>query len=295
MNLSYFFSVIIASFYSKPLYQNVYRKWQSYNFLFIFIVIALTSIPATILWVYKVYTIDLSNIPYNYNIDDEDTSSINESNAILKNIIEQFPKITIENGIIYTNSREPIYIINPANSKVIAIIDTTEHISSLAGTDALLLITRKEIMFKAWWQEGKTIRYYITELLPNNNTVIVTPDNIKLWISSLRTNILWFIPFILYPINIFIAFISNLLRILFYTTCGMALTKIKNLNLSYPGLLRTQVLASVPYIIYYNVLLPIIAYFIPFKSIHSIFLLISIGYSIFAFKAILDLKETPNQ
>ncbi|MFV9902174.1 MAG: DUF1189 family protein [Rickettsiales endosymbiont of Dermacentor nuttalli] len=241
---------------------------------------------------YKIYKIDLSDNSTNYDLYNEDTDYINESNAVLKNIIEQFPRLTIENGIIYTDSIQPIYIINPANSKVIVIIDTTDNTLSLDNTDALLLITRKEIFFKTWWQEGKTIRYYVTELLPNNNTLIITPDNIKQWISSLRSNILWFIPLILYPINIFITFVYNALRIFFYTTCGIIIIKLKKLNFSYTGILRTQTIAAAPYIISYNILLPTITYFLPIKLLNYILLLISIGYSMFAFKAILDLKET---
>jgi hypothetical protein len=208
-------------------------------------------LPTTLFWLTKISSIDIYQATEN-SIEEYESEIFSEPkrniNSFLRDVIQQVPLITIQNGIAVTESLEPIFIYDPYTKNPLIIIDTTGQTTSLNNSRAIMLLTRKEIFIKPWWGEQKVIHYFVSELLGNKQFLTIDHNMLFSWIAKGRATLLWSIPLIMLPIALLAAFSFALIKAGCYAFVAQLLLKPTSISLSFKALLRLAIISTVPYV-----------------------------------------------
>jgi hypothetical protein len=250
------FHIPALSFFSKELYREVGLHWKGVNFLYLFLILAICLMPATIK-MYMVFT----------NFVD------NEAPAF----IEQVPKITINDGKVSINEPQPYYIKDPEKGDILAIIDTTGQITSLEGTDALCLLTSDKLITKKSKFENRT--YDLSKV----KKFVVNSERITGWLHILKK----FLVIVVYPLALFGSYVFRIVQALIYAAIGLLFASWCKVTLSYPSLLRLAVVAITPSLLV-KTIFSIAGIHLPCYT-SLIFLIITLAYLYFAVKSISEI------
>ena len=212
----------LLSFYSGELYRDVGLNWRGVCFGYLFLLLALCTIP----WTYIAHK-DLSDF-----IDTEAPP-----------FVEQVPKITIENGEVNITEQQPYYIKNPDGNDILAIIDTTGKIQSLEDTEAYVLLTRTKFIHRQSELEYRT--YNLSQI----KEFALDKEQITEWLNLVKK---FSIP-ILFPFILLGLYIFRIIQALIYAAIGLCFASLCNTKLSYPALIRLSVVAVTPCIIFRTV------------------------------------------
>jgi len=211
------------SFYSSELYQDVGLNWKGTGFGYLFLLLAICTIPG----MFK-FQKGLSNF-----IDEQSPQFVN-----------QVPKITIEKGKVHIDEQQPYYITSPDSNKIVAIIDTTGQIQSLDNTDAFVLLTNTKLLSR---QSKTEIRTYD---LTNVKHFVLEQSTITRWLDiGKRVLVPMFYPFVLLG-----SFIFRIIQSLIYAAIGLLFAAWCKTKLPYLSLIRLSVTAVTPCIIVRTVL-----------------------------------------
>ncbi len=241
------FSIIhvpILSFFSGDLYQDVGLNWKGVCFGYLFLLIAVCTIP-------RVFILR-KNI----------SLFINEQALPL---IEQVPKITITNGEVHVDEMQPYYINAPDGNEVLAIIDTTGEIQSLDGTDAFALLTKTKFIYRESDVEYRT--YDLSKV----KEFVLDRGRIMDWLDIGKKLI---VP-ILLPFILLGSYVFRIIQALIYAAIGLVFANFCRVKLSYDALVRLAVVAITPCIIV-RVIFEIASVHVPMAGLW--FFLLAMGY-----------------
>lgn len=246
------------SFFSRDLYVDVALRWKGSGFGYLLLLLVVCWLPMMV----KMYTAMSTFI-------DEHASSF----------IEQVPTITFDQGLASINEPQPYYIKVPDSNEVIAIIDTTGTIQSLENTDAHILLTQTQVIYRENNVTTKTIQ--LSDIQGQH---------------TLDQNIIWgflgFFKKILFPvILLFIlifSFVYRIIQALIYAAIGLLFASWCRARLQYTALLRLAVVAFTPCIIV-STILGLARVHLPWGFLW--YLLAALGYLLFGVNAVSQAQE----
>jgi len=206
------------SFYSKKLYQDIALRWGGKSFLYLFMLLALSSL----VW---------SLLLQHYALEAYQSFSTK--------IIPQIPVITLHDGKINTPEKRPYFIVDAETHKPFAVLDTTGKYTSLEQAQTPILITETQILIQSGPNETKI--YKLTE--PLNQTI--NPEAIKKF-GDKYIHFLWIFVF---PFIFIIFYLYRVLLALFYSLLGKMLCAFFKINLAYGQIVQMMLVAMTPVII----------------------------------------------
>ncbi len=211
------------SFYSSELYQDVGLNWKGTGFGYLFLLLAVCTIPG----MFK-FQKGLSNF-----IDERSPQFVN-----------QVPKITIEKGKVHIDEQQPYYIRVPDSNEIAAIIDTTGQIQSLDDSNAFVLLTSTKLLSRQSKTEIRTydltnVKHFVLE----QSAITRCLDIIKKVLAPI------FYPFVLSG-----SFVFRIIQSIIYAAIGLVFAGWCKTKLSYLSLIRLSVVAMTPCIIVRTIL-----------------------------------------
>lgn len=208
----------VLSFFSKDLYLDVGLNWRGTCFGYLLLLLAVSLIPFMV----------IMHISLTEFADNE-----------APKIISQVPTLTIKDGIASIDELQPYYITLPDSNELLAIIDTTGTVTSLADSNALLLVTQTEAIYKENDVQTRTFTFADIEDF--------TLDQAKLneWLQIFRKVA---IP-VIYPSVLAFSYAYRIIQALIYAAIGLLFAQAFKTKIEYPAMLRLAVTAVTPAII----------------------------------------------
>ena len=240
------------SFYSKDLYRDVGLNWRGTCLGYLLLLLAICWIP----WMVKAH-IGLSDFVQNE----------------VPKIVSQIPTITIKDGLASIDEPQPYYITEPDSNDIFAIIDTTGTVTSLADSNAFLLITKTEAIYKK--NEVQSQTYSFADI----KDFTLTQAKINKWLEVFRTVA---IP-VMYPFVLAFSYVYRIIQVLIYAAIGLLFAQGFRAKIEYPVLLRLAVVAVTPAIII-NTIVSLSGYV--FCGMWLLYFAIAMVYLAFGVKAV---------
>jgi hypothetical protein len=212
------FHAPVMSFFSRNFYRDVGLNWNGTGLAYLLLLLIICSIPDVVKIHLEVNNFIKSNAPA---------------------IIYQIPSINIIKGEASTAVAEPYKIINPDNKKVIAIVDTTGQTTSLEGTDASVLLTKTDLIFKHSDVETRTFN------LKKVDNFSIDLKKIVIWLGMFNN----YFAILLFPFLVTGVFIYRIVQLLIYGAIGLLFAKLCKADMTYKTLFRLSVMAVTPAII----------------------------------------------
>lgn len=212
------------SFYSKPFYHDVARRWTGTGFLFLFLLLALTWIPVLM-------QAQMGLISF---VDNESPK-----------VVDQLPPITFSQGVVSVDAEQPYTITNPDDGNPLFILDTTGEVTSLDETEAVLLLTEDKVIVKK--RAGRTETHDLSRF---EGEFVLTKEKVHGWLAMGKS---WFLP-LAYPLCLVFSFLYRIVQALIYTLIGLLFANMAEKKLGFLPHLRLAVMAVVPTILFGTVL-----------------------------------------
>jgi hypothetical protein len=206
---------LYLSFFSKSLYRDVARNWKGLCLLYLLSLLALCLIPQVMM-----LQTDLTN----YLISEA------------PKIVRQFPTITIRKGQASIREPQPYYIRDEKTGQPVMIIDTTGSVTSLKGTTASILLTKKSIIVR---KDANDTRSFDLAGVDN-----YTVDRTDLY-SLMDTLESWF-AFMIFPFALLISFVFHAAEVFIYAIIGTFFLRQSRFSLPFRGLFRLAVISITP-------------------------------------------------
>jgi hypothetical protein len=250
-----FFQPLWMAFYSRPLYRDITQNWRWLSFLYLLFLVAVCYLPLAV---------------------STQTSITHMVNAI-KPWITQLPTITITNGEVSIDQPVPFLIKDPKSSQVVAIIDTSNTITSFQNTTATLLLTKDKLLVK----NNDEIKTYDLSGIKNRT---YDQERINSFLPILHYAILF-----IYPVAVLLYFLQGVCEALFY---AVLVKLFIDTELPYKTLCCLAAVALTPKFILVS-LLGIFSISFPYKWI--IYFALGLGYLFFAVGANLESEHLPEK
>jgi len=239
------------SFYSRSLYQDVAMNWRKISILYLILLLAVCLIPLTFKTRAAVSDYLLHEAP---------------------KIVKQFPVVTISKGQVSVDVPMPYTIKDPENNAPLMIIDTTGQVTSLAGSDALVLLTKTKLLFKRGLKESRTLD------LSDVDSLVIDQSRLYDWMDTF----LEYFVFVLFPIALFFTLLFRLSQAIIFSIIAISFSKYIKLSFKYWALLSLSIVSMTPAIIL-DTLYNYFELAIPFWWLIDFAL--AFGYLIFALKS----------
>ena len=242
------------SFYSKSLYRDVGANWKKLSYIYLLLLLSVCLIPV----MFKTHQM---------------ASDYLHTKA--PDIVKQIPVITISKGEVTADVNMPYVIKDPDNNTPLVIIDTTGQTTTLKGSSALALLTKKSLMVRKDKSEIRTFELSGIESLTINQSVAYD------WIETF----LDYFVFVLYPFYLLFAFLFRGVQALIFALMGVALSARLKSDMKLSSLMSLAMVSMTP-----SIMLDA-AYNYVDISIPSWWLadfLIALGYFFFALRAALE-------
>ena len=244
----------VMSFYFKPFYRDVALHWRGLAFVHLFILLALTGV-AFMLHFHTIASI-----------------FVNEQAPA---IIAQLPTIDIQGGEVKVAVQQPFNIFKPDTQELFAVIDTTGQIRSLRQTQAMLLLTRSQLMARIGPGDSRVIDLGAIDALR------LTQGDMAQW---LQTSLRW-APFVLYPLALFFTYCLRTVQVLIYAGIGMVMASLLKRALPFGAAASVAVMAMTP-VILIDALIMILNIHLPLWGLGSF--IVAFGYLFFGIRAATD-------
>ncbi len=193
--------------------------------------------------------------------------------------VDQIPPISIKDGVVSVDARQPVYITDPDTKKVVAIIDTTGQVTSLDGTGAMVFIGKDQAMMKKGPEETRIYSLSRVDEFHLDRGVV------RLWLDRTR-----YVagPFI-YLIILAGSYVYRVVEVLVLASIGAVFSRDATPRPGFGALLGLSVLAVTPPIIVGTVL-ELSKVSLP--KTWLVFLIVSVGY---LFYGIAALRSAPGR
>jgi hypothetical protein len=208
----------LLALYSRSFYRDVAAHWRGLAFVHLLLVMLLSAF---------VYTLHFRGLLARFIAEEAPA------------IVEQVPEIMIADGRVRVDVAEPYTIRWPQGGAPLAVIDTTGEITSLAQTDAALLLTADRLAARLSEGESRVLDLRTIESLRVDRNVV------QQWLL----NFLHWAPFILFPTALGIAFVLRSAQALLYAGIGLALSALYKIALPYGALVSVAIMAMTPFLL----------------------------------------------
>ncbi|OGT09951.1 MAG: hypothetical protein A2X77_01525 [Gammaproteobacteria bacterium GWE2_42_36] len=246
-----FFKAIIFSFFSSALYRHAAKAWRWKGFLYLLTVLAcLWAIIALVGTYFITNTLD-QHIAY---------------------MAPQVPTMTIEGGILKSQSKSPVRITLP-NKETFAIIDAGNQIKDFSHEQALLLVQRDNYQVK---YEDKIQIYQYSK----DSKVMINASDIGQIIAHMKVKIISMLFVVFYLVGLVFSMLWLTVVALFISAIVWVVGKIMRRALCYGGALAVSFVALTP-----SIILSTILSTIPFEMSHRKMLCFAV-LIIYAFYAV---------
>jgi hypothetical protein len=209
---------LYMSFFSKSLYRDVAKKWRGLCLLYLLSLLTLCLIP-------QVMTLQTDLTDY--------------LNTTAPKIVRQFPTITIKKGEASISEPQPYFIRDEKTGRQFMIVDTTGGISTLKGTTASILVTKKSIIVRK--DENETRSFDLSDV---GNFTVGKTDIYNL--MDILQN--WFAVMI-FPFALLISFVFHSAEVLIYAAIGTIFLRLSHSSLPFRALYRLAVISITPVMI----------------------------------------------
>lgn len=248
---------LVLSFYSRPLYQDVAKRWKGWCLLYLLFLLSLYWVPETI--------------------------KVRESLAgylaeAAPHYVEQAPTVTITNGTVSIKEKSPFAIYHRDGKTPFAIIDTSGGLTSLDNSPATLLLTKTALIARNDFAETRTFE------LAGIDSLVIDKKTLYGWIETLKS---W-LPFMLFPFALLFSFLFHLAQAAFIASMGRLFARMFNVVLDFKALFRLAVVSFTPAVLL-QVAHVVFDISFPYKSLFSFF--IALGYCYFAVGANSEAEE----
>lgn len=254
------FHAPVMSFFSRNFYRDVGLNWNGTGLAYLLLLLTICSVP----YIVKIHL---------------EVNNFIKSNAPA--IIYQIPSIKIIKGEASTAETETYQIISPDNKKVIAIIDTTGQTTSLEGTDAKVLLTKTDLIYKHSDVETRTFN------LKSVDNFSIDLKKIVIWLGMFDN----YFAIALFPFMVMGLFMYRALQLLIYGVIGILFAKLCKADITYKTLFRLSVMAVTPAIIVDTIFQ---AAGITFPMYGLVFFLIAMIYLFVAVKTVSSTDKDTN-
>lgn len=218
------FHGFFLSFGASDFYRDVAHHWRGLGFLYVLVLILLTTIPSTAKLFY-------------------DTADINQS--AIRPVTSQIPRIEIQDGIARVEAPQPHIITDPESGEVIAILDTTGDttLDDLAPYRNVMLLTEDELIVKQPHRTQVRSLADFEELL--GDPAVIDQQTVEGWI-------LWgvgMVKLLQYPAYAGFSYCYRMMQVLVLGVIGLLIASLKNQRLDYTASSRLAAMAITPVIL----------------------------------------------
>lgn len=218
MNKFSIFHIPLLSFYSTDLYRDMALNKKGIGFGYLFLLLS-------VCWLVLVFAVHTKIEAY--------------FDEYSPGLLVQFPEINIVDGQASIRESQPYYINEPETGLPLAIIDTTNTITTLDQTEAVMLLNRNSVTFKKSQFETRT--FDLSEV----SDQIIDRAQISTWIETAKS----YLPVVIYPFALLGSYFYRIIQVLIYAAFGLVFASMLKKELDYPQLLRLSVVAVTPSII----------------------------------------------
>ncbi|MEK6744398.1 MAG: DUF1189 family protein [Nitrospirota bacterium] len=242
------FHAPFMSFFSQSFYRDVDTHWKGTGFAYLLLLLTICWIPGIIQLHHSVGDYVENGAPA---------------------LIEQLPTITIIKGEASVAVAQPYKITDPDSKMVIALIDTTGKTVSLEGSEARVLLTRAEVIYKK--SAIETRNFSLKEI----NAFVLDQEKVTGWLAIVRK----YVAVVAFPFAVVGSFAFRVAQVLIYAAIGILFARMCKTDRPYQTLLRLSVMAVTPVIIVSTVF-GMIGIKIPFHVL--VYFLAAMAYLYFA-------------
>ncbi|HRR82735.1 MAG TPA: DUF1189 family protein [Planctomycetota bacterium] len=248
----------LLAFYSKPFYRAVARHWRGSGVLYPLLLLAVCAIPVSVAIQVRVFR---------------------PLAARLSPLVAQVPPITIAGGEVSVEADQPYFIRDARTARPIAILDTTGTITSLQGTDALLLLTRTRLLVR---QGADDVVAHDASVLPFRR---VDRDLASGWLWWLKGPL----ALLLYPVFLLLSYLYFLAQGIVCTGVGLLLVRKRRWQFNYHTMMRLSSTATTPAVVLATLAL-LAGMSAPLPAWLLLCFAITLGYLCYAVRAATELR-----
>jgi len=268
------------SFWSKSFYVDVAKNWTGLAYAYLLVLLCFT-------WLFMSAKIEMD---FAYNAD-----------RFMKPIIEQLPVMTINKGILSIDHPSP-YTVKGNSGEPIVIFDTRDQPLKSSETSCLFLVEKNTVIIKPSQadkllpEHTKDSASYEQQANPDQNfDVFSTVDQAVIDQNAVIQGINTFkkiFAVFTFIVGLLMGFILCAVQSLIYGALAVTVANANKLSLSYGACVRLSVLAMTPVLLLDSL--------IKLRNASSLLwgpiaLVITIGYIIFAVRAVMEDSEQKSQ
>lgn len=206
---------LYMAFYSKDLYRDAARNWKGFAYTYLFFILVLSTL--------------VSAFQIQQRVSDFMDRSAGE-------LVRQIPEVIISNGEISVDGPQPYVIVDPETGKDLAILDTTGQVTGLQDTEAVILLTRHQLIYRKSARETRILDLSGVEYLQiDHQTVQGWIEVVRRWSAAAVA------PFILIG-----SIVYRLFQVFFYALVGWVMARIISRALSFHALVSIAVVSITP-------------------------------------------------
>jgi len=206
---------LYMAFYSRDLYRDAARNWKGFAYTYLLFILTLATLAST------------------FQIQHRVSNFVDRS---VKTLVGQIPAVTIVDGEISVDCAQPCIIVDPDTGKDLAILDTTGQVTSLQETDAVMLLTHNQLIYRKSARETRILDLSgVEELRIDHQTIQGWLDFVRRWLALIIA------PFILIG-----SFFYRLIQVLVYALIAYILAKIVHIDLPFNALVSIAVVGITP-------------------------------------------------
>jgi len=209
---------IPMSFYSRKLYRDVAKNWGGTAFLYLFLIVALSMIPAT-------YLLQVALNQVYVNVSDK--------------FVAQIPVLTVKDGKISTPEKRPYIIKDNDNKEVIAVVDTTGKYKTLEASKGELLITETEVITKPSHNQTRI------DQIPASTNLVFDPIVVNEYVKG-TFGYAWIF---IFPTLVVFMFLYRLIQAFIYAIFGRIFSAVLGADVSYGQALKITLVSITPVIV----------------------------------------------
>ncbi|MBN2212369.1 MAG: DUF1189 domain-containing protein [Sedimentisphaerales bacterium] len=251
----------VLAFYSADFYRDVCFRWRGVGFGYLLLLLIVCWIPLMV----KI------QLGFSDFVDNE-----------APKMVSQIPPITIKDGEVSTDVEQPYIIMDPKEQKPIIIIDTTGTVTSLADTEAIVLLTKTQLINRQ--DDFQTRTYDLKDI----DSFQLDQDRINGWLKTAKKYLILFF----FILAVFGSWIARMVQALIYGALGFIFCSMCQCQRSYDALLRLAVMAVTPAIII-KTIVSLTGFHIPMAWLW--FFLLAMLYLYFGVKATSQHEDRPPQ
>lgn len=208
------------SFFSKRLYRDVGHNWKGMNLAYLFLLLAICCIPATL------------------HVRENMLQSLEIGQT---DILNQIPEIRVQNGYVSVPLQQPYYI-KRGDGTPLAVIDTTGSMNYIDDASVMALLTETKLIVR----RGKNLNLFNTFDLGGVTDLHINKPIINEWLQAAKASI----SPLSYGIFLILSYIFAVLVVLFVAIIGLILSAAMHNPLGFPTALRIATVAATPAIIF---------------------------------------------